>query len=240
MILHYLHSGVQAERLLVSENNSSSTFVELLRGRDGLPGRDGVRGPPGSHGPQGKEGPAGPKNGGVTYIRWGNSTCPNGTGREEVYSGITAGTEYTQSGGGANHLCLPKVPEYNLPYNTKNVVVTYLHGTQYENVFNGKHDHNAPCAVCYVSTRSTIIMIPAKSSCPPSWTREYYGYLMAEYSSHKRSMYECVEKDMESIPGSSSDVTGALFYHTKAGCNVGIPCPPYDNLKELSCVVCTK
>ena len=54
----------------MSENNFSRTFVELLRGRDGLHGRDGVRGPPGSPGQQGKEGPAGPKNGGVTYIRW--------------------------------------------------------------------------------------------------------------------------------------------------------------------------
>ena len=34
----------------MSENNSSRTFIELLRGRDGCPGRDGVRGPPGRPG----------------------------------------------------------------------------------------------------------------------------------------------------------------------------------------------
>ena len=98
----------------MSENNSSHAFVEFLRGRDGLPGRDGVRGPPGPPGPQGKEGLAGPKNGGITYTIWGKSTCPTGTGREEVYSGIAAGSMHTQSGGGANYLCLPKVPEYDL------------------------------------------------------------------------------------------------------------------------------
>ncbi len=57
----------------MSENNGSSVFVELLRGRDGLPGRDGVQGPPG---PQGKDGSPGPKSGGATYTRWGKSTCP--------------------------------------------------------------------------------------------------------------------------------------------------------------------
>ena len=225
----------------MSENNSSRTFVELLRGRDGLPGREGVRGPPESPGQQGKEGPAGPKNGGVTYTRWGNSTCPTGTGREEVYSGITAGSIHTQSGGGANYLCLPKVPEYNLPYSTThNTYINYIHGTEYQAVFNGKHDHNVPCAVCYVSTRSTVIMIPAKTSCPRTWTREYYGYLMAAYKIHKRSMYECVDKDMESIPGSVTNTDGALFYHTEVGCGVGIPCPPYHINKELTCVVCSK
>ena len=91
-------------------------FVQLLRGRDGLPGRDGVPGlvgPPGEHGAQGKEGPAGPQSGGATYIRWGKSSCPSVQGTEMVYTGIAAATFYTQSGGGANYLCMPKVPEFN-------------------------------------------------------------------------------------------------------------------------------
>ena len=83
-------------------------------------------------------------------------------------------------------------------------------------------------------------MIPAKTSCPATWTREYYGYLIAKHKKHKRSMYECVDKDMESIPGSIRNTNGALFFHTEAGCAVGIPCPLYDNTKELTCVVCSK
>ena len=35
--------GSLGEHLQVSENNSSHTFVELLRGKDGLPGRDGLK-----------------------------------------------------------------------------------------------------------------------------------------------------------------------------------------------------
>ena len=50
-------------------------------------------------------------------------------------------------------------------------------------------------------------------------------------------MYECVDKDQESVPGSQSNTDGALFYHVEANCN-GMQCPPYNNYKELNCVVC--
>ncbi len=101
---------IGSTNLKVSENNGSSVFVELLRGRDGLPGRDGVQGPPG---PPGKDGSPGHKSGGGIYTRWGKSTCPQLEGTEMLYSGITGGTFYNQEGGGANHLCMPKDPEYS-------------------------------------------------------------------------------------------------------------------------------
>ena len=94
-------------------------------------------------------------------------------------------------------------------------------------------------AVCYTSARITALMIPAKTRCPPSWTHEYTGYLMAEAAGHHRSMFECIDKDPESVPGSATNVDGALFYHTEATCS-GLPCPPYDAAKELTCVMCTK
>ena len=83
-------------------------------------------------------------------------------------------------------------------------------------------------------------MIPAKITCPTTWTTEYQGYLMAERSNHKRNaVYECVDKDAKGIPGSIANTDGALFYHVQAQCN-GLLCPPYDRVKELACVVCTK
>ena len=85
-------------------------------------------------------------------------------------------------------------------------------------------------------------MIPAKTHCPSTWTLEYSGYLMTEartWSDHFRTMYECVDKNPDSIPGSVSDANGALFYHVEANCN-GMACPPYDPQKELTCAVCTK
>ena len=228
-------------------------------GRDGMPGAQGPPGPPGEPGeaggppgPQGQigargppgskgtVGPVGPKSGGVTYIRWGKSSCPNVTGTELVYTGRTGGTFYSHTGGGANHLCMPLDPEYTLSYRARVAGYSTVYGAEYaENPLEGTHHHNVPCAVCYVSTRETVLMIPAKTSCPTAWTREYYGYLMTEHYRHQRSNYECVDEDQESIAGSHANTNGALFYHVEANCN-GMPCPPYDNTKELNCVVCTK
>ncbi len=230
----------------MSENNGSSVLVELLRGRDGLPGRDGVQGPPGPSGKDGSPGSPGLKSGGAIYTRWGKSTCPQVEDTEMLYSGITGGTYYNQEGGGANYLCMPKDPEYSTTLTYRGGVDGHatIQGAEYEHPLQGSHDHNVPCAVCYVSTRPTVIMIPAKASCPSSWTREYYGYIMTEWigvhdNIRGRTMFECVDRDQESLPGSSANIDGVLFYHVEASCN-GLPCPPYDQNKELNCVVCTK
>ena len=86
-------------------------YIDILRGRDGRDGRDGEPGPRGSQGRDGKVGPQGekgdmgeqglpgPSSGGVTYVRWGRTTCPNTTGTEVVYSGRAAGSYYNQKGG---------------------------------------------------------------------------------------------------------------------------------------------
>ena len=129
--------------------------------------------------------------------------------------------------------------EYTLRYRAGVRGDNYVYGTEYEVPIQGIHEHNVPCAVCAVSIREMVLMIPAKTSCPTSWTREYYGYLMSEHQREERSMYECVDKDQESLSGSHTDINGCLFYHVEANCN-GMPCPPYDPQKELNCVVCTK
>ena len=149
----------------------------MLRGRDGLPGRDGVPGPVGVPGPAGPPGPAGipgPPSGGAIYVRWGRTTCPSVADTEIVYSGIAAGTFYNHNEGGANYLCLPQEPDYNIQYRGGSQGHVLLQGVEYQSpVQGGPHDHNAPCAVCLVSSRPTMLMIPAKTSCPPTWTREY-------------------------------------------------------------------
>ena len=141
----------------------------------------------------------GPKSGGVVYIRWGRTTCPNNTGAELLYEGIAGGSHFTHSGGGANYLCLPKVPQYLSTAVPPDPDRSYLYGAEYEsvnNIYPSKHEHNVPCAVCYISTKSTKLMIPAQTTCPKSWTTEYVGYLMAErYDFNARNaVYECVDK----------------------------------------------
>ena len=179
----------------------------------------------------------------MVFTRWGRTTCPTTNDTELLYKGKAAGSNYDQSGGGANYICLPNEPEF-LSY-TPGVYQwqSYMYGAEYQT--NGGplaplHDHNVPCVVCYVSTRVSYLMIPAKTTCPKTWTTEYQGYLMAERNDLKNNVvYECVDKDAESIPGSVANTDGALFYHAQTQCN-GLLCPPYDKEKELACVVCTK
>jgi hypothetical protein len=99
---------------------------------------------------------------------------------------------------------------------------------------------NVPCSICYVSTKTTHIMIPGKTSCPSTWSMEYNGYLMTAYYGHKNNKdFVCVDKDAEPIPGTRSDVNGALLYPVMASCS-DIPCPPYVPNKYITCAVCTK
>ena len=169
----------------------------------------------------------------------------NTTGTQLLYAGRAAGSLYTQKGGGANYLCLPEQPQYSTFTAGTQSGRAYLYGAEYQTGGNDNgpltsvHDHNVPCAVCYTSTRGTIVMIPARLTCPSSWTREYYGYLMAEYYGHHRSTFECVDHSPQTVPGSSADTDGVLIYHVEVKCN-GISCPPYDTQKEVTCVVCTK
>ncbi len=213
-----------------------------LSGPAGLPGPPGPQGFQGIEGRSGKRGRPGSQGGGLTYIRWGSSSCPsNVSGTEMVYSGIAGGSLFMHSGGGSNYLCMPKDPQYNSNFSYRSSVDHHsdIHGVEYQFPLQGTHNDNAPCAVCHVSTRSALLLIPAKYSCPANWTSEYYGYLMSEQQIHKRTQFVCVDHSMEGLAGSQVDTNGALFYHAEATCN-GLPCPPYNNTKELNCVVCTK
>ena len=181
------------------------------------------------------------------YTRWGRTTCPSTSGTQLLYAGRAAGSDFREKGGGANYLCLPEDPEYSTYTAEAQSARAFLYGAEYQtggSYANGPlrsfHDHNVPCAVCYTATRETVVMIPARLSCPSSWTREYYGYLMAERFDHHRSTFECMDHSPQSVPGSIANTNGALFYHTEVKCNVGIPCPPYNTQKEVMCVICTK
>ena len=216
--------------------------VSGLRGPEG---EKGMRGDPGLPGPQGR-GAQGPPTGGTTYIRWGRTTCPSGNGTELLYSGRAGGTHYLHSGGAANYLCMPDDPDH-LQYQSGVQGRSYVAGVEYyygslPSLSSFNH-HNVPCAVCYVATRSVAVMIPAKTQCPTNWTLEYVGYLMAEYHNRPRggrTMYECMDKDPESIPGlNSSSDPRVMFELVEPSC-IGLSCPPYDDEKELTCAVCTR
>ena len=247
----------QANSGVVEED---TPYIDILQGRDGRDGRDGEPGPsgiPGSDGLYGQKGmtgdagppgPPGPCCGGVTYIRWGRTTCPGSQGTELVYKGRAAGSHYTHASGGSNYQCLTEDPE-NFDYGPGNADQAFIYGAEYQfygNVPSSSlplHDHDVPCAVCYVATRNTVLMIPGRYTCPQNWTQEYYGYVMTErsaHSSHKgRTTFECVDAAPETIFGGHADHNGVLFHFVEPRCG-SLPCPPYEEEKELTCAVCSR
>ena len=220
-------------------------------GRDGAPGPEGPRGDPGRSvgvagpkgetgdvGPPGPPGPPGSGSGaaGSIYTRWGSDSCPGDS--RLVYNGRAAGSFYSHTGSGGNHVCMPDTPEYSLPTRPGFDKHGVIYGTEYQTPLNGVHDLNVPCAVC-LAPRAVVMMLPAKTTCPSSWTTEYTGYLMSAHHRHQKSTYQCVDKDQMSLPGHHGNEDGALFYHVEADCGFGLLCPPYVEEKELTCAICT-
>ena len=51
----------------------------------------------------------------------------------------------------------------------------------------------------------------------------------------------CIDVDAEVLPGSHSDANGVLLYVAEGNCGyAALPCKPYIDGYELTCVVCTK
>ena len=143
-----------------------------------------------------------------------------------------------------NYLCLPHNPKYG-KYKSGFQNSGYMYGTEYEvhdtSIFKkGLHDHDAPCAICFVKSRGSMLMMPARNDCPSGWTEEYHGYLMSAYYNHKHSSdFVCVDEIPEYVPGTRADKNGALLYPVQGQCG-SLPCGPYVAGRELTCAVCTK
>ena len=137
-------------------------------------------------------------------------------------------------GAGANHLCMPNDPDH-MQYDSGVLGASTIYGVEYRPHSSqpSSRGHNVPCAVCYTATQDTVVMIPAKIYCPSKWT--------VENIFHYRSMYECVDKDPESVPGLNTEITEmSALLHVEPVCTGSFSCPPYDAGKELTCVVCSR
>ena len=178
------------------------------------------------------------------YVRWGHDQCPSTA--QLVYSGRAGGPNWNQAGGGSNPQCLPLDPNFLTPI-SGDPHRTYMYGAEYQthtdsnSHVHGRNDHDVPCAVCHVSNRTAVYMVPAKYTCPTGWTREYYGYLMSSFHriDRHRTQFTCIDTTLKSVIGSSANKNGLLFYFVEGICG-SLPCPPYDETNELSCAVCTK
>ena len=142
-------------------------------------------------------------------------------------------------GGGGNYQCLTEDPK-NFDYGPGTAEASYMYGAEYEmrgNVPSSSlplNNEDVPCAVCYVATRDTVLMIPGTYICSQTWTREYYGWLMSERHSHHRSTFECVDSAPETTISGHATQYGAIFIHVEPRCG-SMPCPPYEEEKEMTC-----
>ena len=161
------------------------------------------------------------------------------------HTGIMGGEYFNHRGGGANYLCLPPKPKYDR-YRNGVQGGAYIYGTEYQSLFVGIVsnrnfvDHDAPCVVCFVKSRGSMLMMPARNDCPSGWTEEYHGYLMTEHYNHRHSRdFICLDRDPEYVPRSQANQDGALLYPVEGRCG-SLPCLPYVEGRELTCAVCTK
>ena len=227
-----------------SQTQTDKTVIKLLQGRDGHDGVQGIKGDVGQRGEKGDQGKTGEKRepaGGVGYVRWGHDSCPS-TGAQLVYSRRAGGTDHKQKGGGSNPQCLPLDANYLKYEPGSSNYISYMYGAEYQQtntLVANTDDADAPRAVCYVPTRTTLYMMPAKYTCPEGWTTEYYGYLMAGYTTHYRSQFSCIDKSLKTFVGSIANIPGTRFFPVEGRCG-SLPCPPYEETKELTCAVCTK
>jgi len=151
-----------------------------------------------------------------------------------------------------DYLCLSSEPQWGAFDDSAARYSAKIYGTEYQfreqgyanggSAFFGQdlYDHDAPCAVCH-TFRQAILMIPGRNECYPGWTKEYSGYLAGglTYASNSASSYVCLDGHSEFESGDARNDNAKLLYLTEAKCG-SLPCPPYVNNRELTCVVCSK
>lgn len=183
--------------------------------------------------------------GNVSYTRWGRNACPEDA--TLIYKGFAASGHYSHAGGISSLHCLIDNPTFaSDKVNDGNQDGALLYGTEYQTNANNiatlvsLHDSDAPCAVCLKPQATLTLMIPGTMNCPDDWNKEYEGFLMGTHYTHK-STHEaaCVDIAPELSSGSNkANQDGNLWYPTETECG-SLPCPPYVQNREVSCVVCT-
>ena len=169
----------------------------------------------------------------VTYIRWGNTTCPYGA--NTIYKGTAVGGRYSDETSPSNLMCLPYDTMDN-PINVTKSMTAYDVQYQVGGLLSHASCRDMPCSLCEATGRGDKIMIPSHYVCPDGWHKEYSGYIMAGSTGHHGgSMYHCIDENMEQVKGSGGCKNVCLLYLVGAS-RSHVPTTGY----ALSCVVCTK
>ncbi|XP_060596683.1 uncharacterized protein LOC132750688 [Ruditapes philippinarum] len=175
---------------------------------------------------------------GDTFTRWGRFSCPNGT--TLIYDGFAGGSGHNAKGGAANYVCLHKQPTWN-DNNVYKSQTNLMFGAEYQTSgtnWEKIQEYDVPCVVCHVPS-SNIVMIPGRNVCHEKHSLQYSGYLMSGHYLHPSATeFVCVDDEPEVFPDSSTHHASKLFYFVYAKCG-SLKCPPYEDGKKITCVVCS-
>ncbi|XP_064623485.1 uncharacterized protein LOC135485416 [Lineus longissimus] len=193
-----------------------------------------------------------PPTGGAMYIRWGRTVCP--VDAELVYKGYAGSGASRHTGASPEYVCLSSEPKYDR-YDTGAVsdMGAWIYGVELKlatskNILETSNSKLSPlnnsdirCAVCRSLTRTSMVMIPGTNECIPGWSMEYRGYLVSSrYTEKGQHNYACLDKAPEAgTDGGVRINNGAMMHLVKGHCG-SLPCTPYVQNYELTCVVCTK
>ena len=84
-------------------------------------------------------------------------------------------------------------------------------------------------------------MIPARKDWYGDRVKEYNGYLYAGHPADTAaSEYICMDETPDVLSKSSSFNGKKILHPVMVKCNGAIPCPPYVNGREATCVVCSR
>ena len=158
------------------------------------------------------------------------------------------GGRYWKETSGSNYLCLPEKPLWGSYDDTKNTWVSHVVGVEID--LESKigpypwsvNQKNPPCAVCNVERGTSVVMIPGRNQCYEGWHQEYTGYLMSisAHGAHPHSTeYICMDLQPEGVPGQDGNQNPSVIHPVESICK-GLPCPPYVDGRELTCIVCSK
>ena len=182
-----------------------------------------------------------------------------------VCAGYAAGPMEDEGGSGSNFLCLPANPEWKTNGTTSDSPLYFKYGelvgveyyvgmdVAFSKVNNNNNDlfgNLAPCVICHVTRRSSVLVIPAIIQCPANWTVEYRGFMVSSTSDDrqsspvqpldikKRGSYLCWDDAPEAGPAYNG-LQHALIVPVEVICG-SLPCNVYPNRQEINCVVCSK
>merc|ERR1712127_539247 len=175
------------------------------------------------------------------YTRWGQRACRSGVNK--LYEGFVASDYYKHTGSGANYLCMHPEPQSPPGMSGGDQNGALLYGVEYQNTgaVDKNNDKDAACAVCQRMKTAGVYVQWGRKTCSNGHKTEYWGVVMADRYTHKKSEYICVDWERAAHATSNkASKQGGLLYTTEmqtSGAGSGDEVN-YFHDRELSCAVC--